>query len=229
MRKLTLLLLALAAASCSAAAESDQKGAEIIAAAKAATGGNAWDNIQIWHETGHALLPSGESTRYEHWADLHSLKTRNLSIGESGTQYTVFDGQAAYQSSNSSFRPRSELNGATMKYGAYVACFGFFFPQRFEASFHFKGTHTDHDASYDVVTVSPAGLDSVDVWVDQKTHRISRYVYANGRFQTVLSDYRHVGAVSVPFTSVDGGSRIQTDSIAFESEDSAIFSLEREQ
>jgi hypothetical protein len=229
MRKLTLLLLALAAASCSASAESDQKGAAIIAAAKAATGGDAWDNIQIWHETGHALLPSGESTRYEHWADLHSLKTRNLSVGESGTQYTVFDGRAAYQSSNSSFQPRSELNAAMMKYGAYLACFGFFFPQRFEASFRFMGTHTDHGASYDVVTVSPAGLDSVDVWVDQKTHQIFRFVYAKGQFQTVLSDYRRVGAVSVPFASVDDGSRIRTDSIVFEPEDSTIFSVAREQ
>src|SRR5215469_146030 len=110
MGKLRRLLLLFVAASCSCSGEPDRKGAEIIAAAKMATGGNAWDAIQIWHETGHTVSPSGKATRYEHWADLRSLKTRNASVQESEVHYSIFDGQAAYESSNPNFDPRSELD-----------------------------------------------------------------------------------------------------------------------
>jgi hypothetical protein len=164
MRKLTPLLLVLIAAACSSAAKSDQKGIEIIAAAKMATGGTAWDGIHIWHETGQALLPSGEASRYEHWADLPSLKTRNESVQDSVRQYSIFDGQAAYESTNQNFEPRNKLDSKMMRFGACVACFCFFFPKRFQASFRFDGTRTDHGVPYDVVRVTPTGLDSIDVW-----------------------------------------------------------------
>jgi hypothetical protein len=228
MRKLTPLLLLLAAAACSLSAESDHKGAEIIAAAKSATGGSAWDAIHIWHETGHALLSSGEASRYEHWADLPSLKTRNASVQGSELHYSIFDGEAAYESTSGNFEPRSALDVKTMRGGAYIACFGFFFPNRFPASFRFDGTRTDHGVPYDVVTVAPRGLDSIDVWVDQKSHRLFRVVYAGGQFHTDLSDYRTVGAITVPFLSIDNDATIQTDSIAFEPAGSTSFSLAAE-
>ncbi len=228
MRKLTPLLLVLVAAACSSSAESDHKGAEIIAATKEAVGGSAWDAIHIWHETGHALLPSGEASRYEHWADLPSLKTRNASVQGTSSRYSIFDGKAAWQSTNSTFEPRSALDVKMMRGGAYIACFGFLFPNRFPASFRFDGTRTDHSVPYDVVTVSPTGLDSIDVWVDQTSHRIFRVVYAGGQLHTDLSDYRTVGGVTVPFLSVDNGVTIQTDSIAFEPDGSTSFSLAAE-
>jgi hypothetical protein len=225
MRKLMPLLLVLVAAACASPAESDHKGAEIIAAAKTALGGSAWDAIHIWHETGHALLPSGEAGRYEHWAELPSLKTRNASAQGTELHYSIFDGEAAYQSTNRDFEPRSALDVKVMRGGAYIACFGFFFPNRFPASFRFDGARIDRGVPYDVVTVSPTGLDSIDVWVDQKSHRIFRVVYAGGQFHADLSDYRTVGAVTVPFLSVGDGATIQTDSIVFEPAGSTSFSL----
>jgi hypothetical protein len=228
MHKLTPLLLVLLAVSCGPA-ESDQKGAEIVAAAKTATGGNAWDAIHIWHETGHALLPSGEATQYEHWADLQSLKTRNRNVRKSGLHFSIFDGQAAYQSTNSNFEPRSELDANMMRGGAYIACFGFFFPNRFPASFRFDGTRIDHGIPYDVVKVSPAGLDAMDLWVDQQSHRIFRVADAQGRFRVDFSDYRAVGTVTLPFMSMSDGDTVETDSIVFEPAGSTSFSLAPEQ
>jgi hypothetical protein len=226
MCKLTPLLLALVAAACSSSAESDYKGAEIMASAKTALGGSAWDAIHIWHETGHALLPSGETRRYEHWADMSSLKTRNASVVGTELHYSIFDGEAAYESTTPNFEPRSALDVKVIKGGAYISCFGFFFPNRFPASFRFDGIRIDHGVPYDVVTVSPTGLDSIDVWVDQKNHHIFRVV--SGQFHTDLSDYRIVGAVTIPFLSVGDGVTIQTDSIAFERAGSTSFSLAAE-
>jgi len=228
MRKLMSLVLVLTAASCSSSAEPDHKGADIIAAAKTATGGSAWDAIYIWHEAGHVISSSGESSQYEHWADLPSLKTLNASVQGSELHYMIFDGQAAYESTNRNFEPRSALDLKIIRGGAYLACFGFFFPNRFPASFRFDETRTDHGVGYDVVTVSPTGLDSIDVWVDQKTHRIFRLVHSGGQFHTDLSDYRTVGAVTVPFLSIDEEATIQSDSVAFEPAGSTSFSLAAE-
>jgi hypothetical protein len=188
----------------------------------------AWDAIHIWHETGRALLPSGEASRYEHWADFPSLKIRNESVQESARHYIIFDGQAAYELTNQNFEPRRELDSKMMRFGAYVACFGFFFPERFQASFRFDGTRTDHGVPYDVVRVAPTGLDPIDVWVDQRNHRIFRVAYSDGQ-HTDFSDYRTVGGVTVPFLSVDGGATARTDSIAFEPAGSISFSLACEQ
>jgi len=223
MHKLVPLLMLWIAAACSASPESDQKGAEIIAAAKTASGGSAWDTIHVWHETGHTLLPSGETSRYEHWADVPSLKTRNASIQGSSSQYGIFDGETAWVSTNSNFEPRSGLDAKAMRRGAYIACFGFFFPNRFPAEFRFDGIRTDHGVAYDVVTVSPTGLDHIDVWIDPKSHRVFRVAYAEG--QADLSDYRTVGAVTVPFRLTTSGITVQTDSIAFERVGSVSFSL----
>ena len=229
MRKLTPLLLVLIAAARSSAGEPDEKGLEIIAAAKVATGGTAWDAIQVWHETGHVLLPSGEAFRYEHWADFQSLKTRNESGQGSERRYGIFDGHAAYESKNQNFEPRTELDAKLMEFGAYIVCYGFFFPKRFEASFRFEGTRTDHGVPYDVVRVAPTGLYPIDVWVDQKNHRIFRVAYSDGH-HTDFSDYRTVGGVTVPFHSADAGvGTARTDSIAFEPAGSISFSLAREQ
>ncbi len=226
MHRLTPLLLVLVAASCSSLAEADQKGAGIIAAAKTATGGNAWDAIHIYHDTGRLLLRSGEAGQYEFWTDLQSLKTRNRSVGKFGPHFTIFDGQAAYQSTNPNFEPRRELDVKTMRAGAYLGCFGFFFPNRFEAEFRFDGTRTDHGVSYDVVRVYPKGMDSIDVWVDRRSHRIFRLVH--GQNHTDLSDYRQVGTVTVPFIAGDDDYTLQADSIVFEPAGSTSFSLAAE-
>jgi hypothetical protein len=223
-----VVLLLVSAVACSDSQESALKGAEIMTAAKTATGGGAWDAIHVWHETGHALLPAGEATRYEHWADLPSLKTRNASVQGTEWHYSIFDGEAAYESTSRDFEPRSALDVKSMRAGAYVACFGFFFPNRFPASFRFDGTRIERGVPYDVVAVSPTGLDSIDVWVDQNSHYIYKVVYAGGQYETDFSDYRTVGAVTVPFLSLDNGSRIQTDSIAFEPAGSTSFALPAE-
>jgi hypothetical protein len=51
----------------------------------------------------------------------------------------------------------------------------------------------DDGVLYDVVEISPTGLAAGDVWINRKSHLIFRSTFADGRFQTDLSDYRKVG------------------------------------
>jgi len=209
--------------SCSQPADTNNKGAQILALAKQATGGKAWDEIHVWHERGQTLSASGETSRYEHWGDLHSLRVFNS--GSPGTHYMIYDGNAAYTCANPACDPRTLLDPVAIRAGAYLASFGFFFPERFAASFSYEGSRREHGILYDVVKVSPAGLQSMQLWIDQGTHRIFRMVLGNGAFRTDVSDYRQVGAVMVPFMVEEGGTVVKTNEVLFEPADAVTFSI----
>ena len=205
---------------------SDQKGVELIAQARAATGGDAWDRIEIWHETGSVTSPSTGTTRYEHWHDAHSLSIRNVTTDVSGaTRYMLFDGRESYQATDAQFHDRMPLDLNGVRNGAYLVAFGFFFPARFAASVTYRGLKSEKGVAFDVVTVIPEGLEPVDIWLDRNTHRIFRLVSSGGRSHEDLSDYREVGGVLVPFnTAINGTTTAITDTVRFEPRDSVRFS-----
>ncbi len=202
---------------------SSQKGARLVALAKAATGGKAWDEIDVWHEVGHSISSSGRASRYEHWQDFHSLAVRN--VGGSELDHMIFDGHVAYGCRNPQCDPPTKFDSASMKIGAYLTSFGFFFPNRFAASFRYEGSRRERGILFDVVKVSPAGLDSVDIWIDHGTHLIFRLAYGGGQIHDDLSDYRVVGSLTVPFTTTGSGAVIKADSVQFEPAGTVSFSL----
>ena len=208
-RLCTLVLSITFCCSCSS-----RDGTDIIALAKTATGGQAWDRIEVWHETG-TVSSGGAVSRYEHWTDLRSLATRNGVT--SSPAYMMFDGRAAYRCMNTECNPTTEAESAAIRSGEYVAGFGFFFPDRFPAEVHSGGTRHEHGSQFDVVEVSPVGLDSIELWVDHNTHYILRIVYGRGQFHTDFSDYRRVtGGVTVPFVGIDAQSLVKTETVRFE-------------
>jgi hypothetical protein len=211
---------AIALTSCSGSDDA-ATGAQIIAQAKTAMGGVAWDQIRIWHERGQATGPSGEVVEYEHWGDLHTLGTRNRN--PSGSSYLVFDGHAGYGCADAGCVSRTVLDPQGMRFGGYLGGFGFFFPDRFPASFDYQGVRTDHAVRYDVVKVTPVGLHPVEIWVDQRTHHVCRLVFAGGSMRTELSDYRQVGGVRVPFVTRESGATMRTSSVQFDPPDEVAF------
>jgi hypothetical protein len=218
-------LLAVVFIACAGTSESDKKALGLIAQAKSATGGNAWDQIEIWHETGHATLPDMGTIRYEHWHDAQSLNTRNVrSDASGGLNYMLFNGSESYQSTDADFHDRTPIDPNEARNGAYLVAFGFLFPARFPASFHYEGLKSDKGVPFDVVTVSPRGLKPVDLWLDLNTHRIFRIVSDGGRSHEDLSDYREVTGVLVPFHAVGDGMTFITDTVRFEPRGSVRFS-----
>jgi hypothetical protein len=216
---LLLLVSAIGLTACSSSDESAAKGAQIMAQAKAAMGGDGWDGIRIWHERGQAIGPSGETREYEHWGDLHTLGVRNS--GPSSPGYLVFDGHAAYACADAGCTSRTLLDPREMRFGGYLGGFGFFFPERFPASFVYSGARAEGGMRYDVVEVTPEGLHPLEVWIDQKTHYVSRFVFADGNMRTDLSDYREVGGILVPFMTQESGSTMRTNAIRFDPPEAA--------
>jgi hypothetical protein len=215
------LLMVLLPAAESKSPASDEQGLQIISMAKAASGGTAWDRLEIMHDVGKVILETGEVLRYEHWGDLRSLSTR----AGSGAGDMIFDGRAAYKCQTVTCDSRTKLDSAEMRSAAYLICFGFFFPTRFPASFQYKGTHVDGEVLYDIVEVSPTGLPAADIWINHHSHLIFRTVYTDGRFRADLADYRKVSGVMVPFTAVSEGVTIKSESVTFEAAGAVSFSL----
>ena len=216
-----LMVLLLARESESKSPASNERGLEIISMAKAASGGNAWDRLEIMHDVGKAILQTGEVLRYEHWGDLRTLRTR----AGSGAGDMFFDGSAAYKCQTVTCDSRTKLDSTEMRGAAYLNCFGFFFPTRFPASFQYKGTRMDGGVLYDVVEVSPTGLPAADIWINHQSHLIFRAIDTHGRFRAELTDYRKVSGVMIPFTEVSDGVTISSERVTFETAGAVSFSL----
>jgi hypothetical protein len=213
------LLMSLLATIATASPDQNERGRQIVAMAKAASGGKGWDSLEVMHDTGQTILKSGQVSRYEHWGDLRNLRTRAFS----GTGHMVFDGHVAVYCETPGCESPKTLDHAVLMGGAYLNCFGFFFPNRFAASFDYKGTRTEGGVAFDVVEVSPAGLASVEIWISRDSHLILRLLNADGR--TDLSDYRKVNGIMIPFVEVIDGVTIKTETVKFEAANAANFSL----
>ena len=133
------LLICLLVATAYNTAAADDRGQQLLAMAKAASGGAAWDRLEIIHDTGTAIMETGEVSRYEHWSDLRTLSNR----AGSGDGYMIFDGRVAYSCQSVSCDPATKLDSAEIGSAAYINAFGYFFPTRFPASFRYKGTRVD--------------------------------------------------------------------------------------
>ena len=87
------LLMGLLLAAEHKSTASDEQGFQIVSMVKAASGGAAWDRLEVMHDAGQIITESGQVSRYEHWSDLRTLSTR----AGSGGGDMIFDGRVAYK------------------------------------------------------------------------------------------------------------------------------------
>ncbi len=198
-----LILLALLAPASRAVAITDPDAVAILAAAKEAAGGAAWDRLPPgWHETGEIRLPSGTAT-YDTWLDLAKPGMTMRQIVDGKTQAHGFDGGMAWRLAENgaltTVTPPDDLSED--RQGAYFSASGYFFPDRFPAETLFLGPTNANGQTYDVVLVTPAGAKPLELWIDHTSHMIARFVDRNDTapVAATLSDYRQVRGVTVPF------------------------------
>jgi hypothetical protein len=175
--------------------------ASVLAGAKQATGGQGWDHLTAWTETG-IVHAGGLDGSYQTWSDAKHLRSAGQFDLGPASQSQGFDGTSAW-STDSSHQVRVEASqeavaGATQD--SYRASWGFFFPERFPAQTAYAGRRPADGAVFDVVTVTPKGADPFEVWVDTKTHRIDREVQLTGGQPAtfLFSDWRRRGPVELP-------------------------------
>jgi hypothetical protein len=177
----------------------------LLAEMKAACGGAAWDRVQGWHETGRAELPGGQSIAYEAWHDIGTLRTVYAQqAGPEAINLSGYDGTQLWRAAPGGQVERTS-DPAVLRRKVrdfYVSSFAFFLPERFPATFALLGTRSHEGTDYDVLQVTPANADSVELWVNRATHRIGRIVAPGETAE--LSDYRDFDGLCTATTGRQG-------------------------
>jgi hypothetical protein len=200
------LLVLVAAAAAPAAAQSPDKAGSLIEAAKAASGGPAWDKVVTWHETGK-VTAGGLSGTYESWSDLTSLHNSGHYALGPATGGNGWDGKRLW-TTDSSKEVRVETSKEAVAQAiqdAYRGAYGFFFPKRFTARSEYVGTRTADGKSYDAVKLTPQGAEPFELWFDSATHRIAREVQLTGGMPHtfILSDFETFAGLQLPKKTID--------------------------
>jgi hypothetical protein len=173
----------------------------LIAAAKQATGGPAWDKIVTWHEK-DVVLAGGLTGTAEAWADfptLHNSGSYKVGPASGGSGW---DGTRVW-TTDSSGEVRiesSEESVADATQDAYRSAYAFFFPGRFPDSREYAGPRQADGKTFEAVKLTPKGADPFEIWIDPASHRIARAVQLTGAHpQTfILSEYAPFGGIIVP-------------------------------
>jgi len=201
-----LSILVFAAAAASAGGPETERANSLIAAAKQATGGSAWDKAVTWHETGQ-VKAGGLSGNYESWEDLDSLhNSGSYVLGPvSGSQ--GWDGKLAWTTDNTK-EVRIESSGEAVAQAiqdAYRGGYGFFFAERFPSTREYMGTRQADGATYAVVKITPQGAEPFEVWFDEATHLIAREVQLTGTqpHTFILADFARFDGILAPKKTTD--------------------------
>lgn len=197
--------------------------AQVVARAKAASGGAAWNQLRGLHETGKI-----DGVRYEAWYDPLRFGARVETHEPGGKRVRGTNAAAEWQIS-----PERIITGrndraslAPARTTAFLAGYGWMFPSRFAADTAYIGIRQ----GYEVIRVRPTGGEPRELWFDSRTRLLARIVdRTGGRPVTIqLSDYRRVGRLMLPFKAVsDRGGREsvrQVEAVTTEAADRARFS-----
>lgn len=210
MNRRTLIGLAaaglVAAVALPAAADSSaDRAMAILASAKSASGGEAWDRITGWHERG-----THGDVAYETFLDLQREGSlfRNTKDGKTSTR--GFNGAVAWEQ-----KPDGQVSQSTeparladARLSWYASASAFFFPERFPARFADLGKQTEGKTVYDRLRITPAGGNPFELWIDHSTHLVTRLVDRTGPkpLTASMSSYGEFDGLKLPtgFTVSDG-------------------------
>lgn len=163
-------------------ARADPRGEALIAQLKAASGGAALDRVDGFHERG-TVVRDGVAGTYEMWADLRGGRTHGTHSLGGRTAGGGYDGKVSWgvDPQGQVHTDASPQGLAEARMGAYVTLGGYYWPDRFPATFTYKGRLTAPDGkAYDVVTVAPKDALTADLWLDPDTHRLRRLSAQSG-------------------------------------------------
>jgi hypothetical protein len=178
--------------------------AGVLARAKEASGGSAWDVVRSVHIKA-GLAVGGMKGASETWDDV--LKGRSLtrfSVGPvSGAQ--GFDGTTSWSQDGSGQSLADEDVEAreSAVNSAFIRTMAFWFPQRWESRMEYQGRVEEKGKHFHVVEITPKGGRTFGLWIDVATNLFDRIVdkTSTGVQTTFYSGYREVSGVRIAFTS----------------------------
>ena len=174
----------------------------ILGAAKAASGGSAWNDLRAQHSK-VTLSTGGLTGPVERWSEfLTGRSYLTYSIGPTSGA-AGFDGKTGW-TQDASGESRTESSNAARELAVNAAFrdqLGFWFPTRHPAKIVFKDREHRDDADFDVISITPEGGREFDLWVNAGTHlieRLSEQEAVETRTEYYM-DFRDVDGVRIPF------------------------------
>ncbi len=237
MRQLAVLsLIAIVYAGRGSAAPTPQTGdaratlaaaggsAAVLARAKEASGGKAWDAVASRHVRARLHVggldgsaESIEDVRTGHHALRYSLGPLKGAQGFDGTTAWTQDasGQARAEESEDARREAADE--------AYRTALAFWYPRRWPGQVESLGRREDGPRRFDVLRITPRGGRPFELWIDAASGLFDRVVETGAvdRRTAFFSDFREVDGVKVPFAtrSTNGDTRydqlVTVESIRF--------------
>ncbi len=207
MKRFSVALAALITMACLASAQaapeaSDSVALKFMAKCKAASGGASLDRPAAFHETG-TIVRDGKSGTYEMYGDLHAIRTAGIHTIDGKIGGGGYDGTRAWH-----FGPDGNVviitdpaQLAQEMTGAYFTISGYFYPDRFPATFKYLGRKRAGGRDYDVVAVTPQGGIANDLWLDTHNHRLMRFTVEGADGTGDILRYRVVDGTWIGFAN----------------------------
>jgi hypothetical protein len=174
----------------------------ILAAAKAASGGSAWDALRTQHST-VTINTAGVKGTAERWADIYtgrSLIKYNIGPVSGAAGY---DGKTAWSQDGSgqSHVEATDVARELAVNASYRDKLAFWYPDRAPAQVAFMDRVADEGAQFDVIRIVPEGGRPFQFWINSDTHLIERLVEreAIDTRTEYLMDLRDVEGVKIPY------------------------------
>lgn len=203
MRAISLCLL-LSVAPDHAAAESPLSPAEILARAKIAQGGEAWDRVRTLRLTG-TISSGGLSGTATRVTDVRTGRFHDTWVLGPMKGANGFDGQEAWSQDSSG---QSRADGAdtprrTAITESYRRAQVWWYPARHAAEVRALGERQERGRRFHILSISPVGGRPFELWVDASTWLFDHTVehIDVDTFITYLSDWQDVGGVKVPYSA----------------------------
>ena len=211
-----LLLACLAVFGLAGATVPSPTAQSVLAKAKVAMGGSAWHRITSLRQTG-ALETSGLQGTVEIIENMHSgahvtrydLGAMRGSEGADGHTVWLVDATGQTFPQGDGAKRREAANAV------YLACRGYWFPQRWPADVAWMGRREEQERAFEVLQITPRGGQPFEFWVDAKTGFLDRTVdFKDGETDTTrFADYREVQGVKLPFEIREGDGEAQFDAV----------------
>ncbi|MGD1009603.1 MAG: aspartyl protease family protein [Candidatus Aminicenantales bacterium] len=189
---------------------------DILARAKDASGGAAWDSVFSMHSK-VALAVGGMKGTGESWEDI--LKGRSFTSFQLGifTGAEGFDGRTVW-SQDPSKHSHAEEGGDAKEEAvndAFRRSLAYWFPERWEGAVEYPGLKQQNDRQFHVIRITPRGGRAFDLWIDARTYLLDRIVEktAMETRTTYFSDYREISGIKIPYLSRSTNGEVRYDQL----------------
>lgn len=178
MKRWLCAVAGLAALAGCATAEPDPatQARKLMAQAKIAAGGARLDRATTYYSRGTRVRDGRINGVYEEWGDYRTMAFTNVETFEGVTSTGGFDGKTGWRlgPDGKALIIANPQQLAGTKLSGYLDVQGYFFPDRFPAQFTYAGVREAEGRRYDVVVVTPAGGNPIDLWLEPRTHLLTR-------------------------------------------------------